>query len=107
LNYLLEVGVPTLDQELKYCNYILQIKKLDKDTLLLLEIAKHIPQLNVDNIIIDNNTPVEDVVEVIKSISPNVLAKCVTIIDGFKRDIKKYYKQNNYSYKYSIDLLVP
>lgn len=105
--YNIELSVPSLDRELIYYNSILNLNKPNKDTSLLFEISKYITSLTIDNNTFDCKVLPEEFIKTVKEIPPPILAKCVVYIDNLKKQVKAYFKQNNISYKYSIDLLVP
>lgn len=105
--YNIQINVPYINRELEYCETILKLNKNDKDLLLLLEISKHITSLIIKNVSFNCNGSLLELADNLKKLPPSILAKCVSCIDIFKKQIKTYFKQNNINYKYNIDLLVP
>ncbi len=105
--YTIKIESPNIDNELKYYNFLLQQSEIDKNTLLLAEITKHITSLSINKTSFNINIEPKELIDIIKKIPPNILAECVKLIDKIKKQIKQFYKQNNIKYKYSIDLLIP
>lgn len=105
--YKITIAPLILTQELEAYSYANTLNKNDKDSLLLVEIAKYINTLVINNEEIDWNISFISKIKILKDIPTQILANCVLCIDSIKKQIKAYYQQNYIDYRYDISLLVP
>lgn len=105
--YKITIAPLILTQELEAYSYANTLNKNDKDSLLLVEIAKYINTLVINNEEINWNISFISKIKILKDIPIQILANCVLCIDSIKKQIKAYYQQNNIDYRYDISLLVP
>jgi hypothetical protein len=105
--YNIDITVPALKEEIQWNSFTTTFKSTDKNILLLIEIAKHINSITLNNTVIDLNTNYKEKIDIVKKIPPDILANCITLIDNNKKEIKNYYTLNKVPYNYNISLLVP
>jgi hypothetical protein len=105
--YNIDITVPALKEEIQWNSFTTTFRSTDKNILLLIEIAKHINSITLNNTVIDLNTNYKEKIDIVKKIPPDILANCITLIDNNKKEIKNYYTLNKVPYNYNISLLVP
>lgn len=105
--YSIDLTIPTLKEEIQWNSFATTFTSADKNVLLLIEIAKHISSITLNNTIIDLNTNYKEKINIVKKIPPDILANCIKLIDNNKKEIKNYYTLNKVPYNYNISLLIP